>query len=350
MSALEGAEWCGQGIRAMGELIMAAPVAALIEKGRILDTDVVLLRRDVFGDGLVSRGEAEALFALHASCKDKAETWSVFLIEAICDFIVYQEKPQGYISEENAAWLQRAISRGAMVDGATEMELLVTVLEKARSAPVSLVKFALDQVAFGVIEGAGPLAEARCAVTGVVEKHEVDWLRRILHAFGGDGNIAITRDEAEVLFRINDGSCEEMNHPSWNELFVKAIANFVLSASGYEPPSRAEALRRDAFFEKADADIGAFFSRMVSGGVAGILAAYEAPERTVEDDFAERNRAVETQRRAAASVRAEEARWLADRITHDRLIHDNERAVLAFIKDAASSIHPELKPLLDKVA
>ncbi|MBX3577861.1 MAG: hypothetical protein KF723_11675 [Rhizobiaceae bacterium] len=334
----------------MGELIMAAPVAGLIETGRILDGDVTMLRREVFADGVVSRGEAEALFALHASCQEKAETWPAFLIEAICDYLVHQEKPQGYISEENAVWLRRAISRGATVDGETEMELLVSVLERARSAPVGLVKYALEQVAFAVIDGAGPLAPARCAVSGVVEKHEVDWLRRILHAFGGNGNIAITREEAEVLFRINDGTCEEMNDPSWNELFVKAIANFVLNASGYEPPSRADALRRDAFFEKADADIGAFFSRMVSGGVAGILTAYEAPERTVEDHFAEQNRVVEAKRRVAASVRAEEARWLAERITHDRLIHDNERALLTFIKGAATSVHPDLKPLLNKVA
>ena len=81
-----------------------------------------------------------------------------------------------------------------------------------------------------------------------------------------------------------------MNDAGWNELFVKAIANFVLSASGYEPPSRAEALRREAFFENADADIGGFFARMVSGGASGILDAYDEPDG-LEQEFADRNRA-----------------------------------------------------------
>jgi hypothetical protein len=35
---------------------------------------------------------------------------------------------------------------------------------------------------------------------------------------------------------------------------------------------------------------------------------------------------------------------------NDRLIHDNERALLGFIRQAASAIHPDLKPLLEKVA
>ena len=333
----------------MGELIMAAPVAGLSEKGRILAEDVLMLRREVFADGVVTRGEAEALFALGATCADKCDEWRPFIIEAIVDYVVHQEKPHGYVSEENAFWLRRAISRGAFVDSPVEMELLVSVLEGARSAPVDLVRFALEQVAFAVIDGSGPLAGARTLVPGIVEKHEVELLRRILHAFGGDGNVAITKAEAEVLFRINDGTCEEMNDPSWNELFVKAVASFVLNASGYEPPSRAEALRRDAFFENDGAEIGAFFARMVSGGVAGILDSYGAPA-SIEDEFAERNRVREAAARQAGSVKAEEARWVTERITHDRLIHDNERALLTFIRGAASSIHPDLKPLLDKVA
>ena len=48
----------------MGELIMSAPVAGLTSKNRIASEDVAMLRREVFADGVVTRGEAEALFAL----------------------------------------------------------------------------------------------------------------------------------------------------------------------------------------------------------------------------------------------------------------------------------------------
>jgi hypothetical protein len=333
----------------MGELTLTAPVAGLTGKGRITADDVQLLRAEVFRDGIVTRAEAESLFALHASCRDQSAAWPRFFVEAVTDYIVHQEKPYGYISEDNADWLMRAISRDGMVDTAAEMELLVSVIEKARSSPERLSAYALEQVALAVIDGEGPLAGSRTAAAGAVDKSEVDLLRRVLYAFGGDGNIAITRAEAEILFRINDSTGEELNHPSWNELFVKAVANFVLTSSGYEPPSRTEALRRDAFFDHADANIGGFFARMVSGGVAGILEAYAAPD-ALEAQFEDSNRANETRMRRAGAVDGDEARWIADRIGRDRLIRENERALLSFIRQAASSLHPELQPLLDKVS
>ena len=54
----------------MGELIMSAPVAGLASKSRITREDVAMLRHEVFGDRVVTRGEAEALFALDATAKD----------------------------------------------------------------------------------------------------------------------------------------------------------------------------------------------------------------------------------------------------------------------------------------
>jgi hypothetical protein len=334
----------------MDEAALKATPLGLVEQGRISADDVRFLRTELFRDGAVSRAEAEQLFRLHAENPHQCGEWHAFFIEAMVDHIVHQEKPSGYIPEEGAAWLIRMLSRGAVVGSIVEMELLVRALEQAKSSPSALAAFALGQVAFAAIDGKGPLAAKRSAACGLVEKAEVDLLRRILHAFGGDGNIAITRAEAEILFRINDGTCEEMNHPSWNELFVKAIANFVLASSGYEVPSRAEALRHDAFFDSAEVDIGAFFARMVSGGVAGMLNAYAAPDDTLEADFAELNRDKAVKASRASAVSGEEARWLAERIMNDRLIHDNERALLGFIRQAATAIHPDLKPLLEKVA
>jgi hypothetical protein len=332
----------------MGELIVAGPFVRLSEKGQILPHDLADLRASIFADGIVSRGEAEALFALNASCTEKCADWPAFFVEAVTDYIVHQEKPHGYVSESNAQWLVRAISRDGRVDTATELEMLVTVLEKAKSAPASLSAYALRQVADAAIDGAGPVAEGR-KFGGVISKADVDLVRRVLHAFGGEGNVAITQAEAEVLIEMNDRTVEEMNDPSWHDLFVKSVANFVMSTSGYEVPSRAEALRRDTFFERADADIGGFFARMVSGGVRGILDAYDKPT-SLEDDWHDRNDRLETKLRSAESVTATEAQWLSERIGRDRLLRDNERALLTFIKQASPSIHPDLQPLLAKVA
>jgi hypothetical protein len=131
----------------MGELILAAPVAGLTTKGRITTDDVQLLRAEVFRDGVATRAEAEALFALHSSCSDQCAEWSGFFVEAVTDYVVHQEKPAGCISEDSAAWLVRAISRDGKVDTPIEMQLLVNVLEKAKSSPASLSAYARVQQA-----------------------------------------------------------------------------------------------------------------------------------------------------------------------------------------------------------
>ncbi|RJT30345.1 hypothetical protein D3227_30345 [Mesorhizobium waimense] len=333
----------------MGELIMSAPVAGLTSKNRITAEDVMMLRREVFGDGVVSRGEAEALFALDATARDKCQEWPEFFVEAITDYIVHQEKPAGYISEDNADWLVRTISRDGMVDSRTELELLVHVLEKAKSSPSRLCAYALEQVAHAVIDGKGPLMLGGHLVPGLIAKAEVDLLRRILYAYGGDGNIAITRAEAEVLFKINERTAATSNDPSWNDLFIKAITNFVMCSAGYEAPTREVALRRDAFFDQADPEIGSFFGRMVSGGLASIMEAYRSPDG-IEAEWEAKNRAAEALARRAETIDAGEAKWLAERIGADRPLLDNERALLTLIKHASPEIHPALKPLLDKVA
>ena len=333
----------------MGELIMSAPVAGLTSKNRITAEDVAMLRAEVFGDGVVNRGEAEALFALDQTARDKCQEWPEFFVEAITDYIVHQEKPSGYISEDNANWLMRTISRDGMVDSLTELELLVHVLETAKSSPDRLSAYALEQVAHAVIDGKGPPMLGGALVPGLVAKAEVDLLRRILYAYGGDGNIAVTRAEAEILFRINEQTAAASNDPSWNDLFVKAIANFVMCSAGYEAPTREVALRRDSFFEQSDPVIGGFFGRMVSGGLAGIMEAYRSPDN-IEAEWESKNRATEALARRAETIDASEAKWLAERIGSDRPLYENERALLTLIKHASPEIHSALKPLLDKVA
>jgi hypothetical protein len=332
----------------MGEL-KSVPVAELASKNRVTAEDVVMLRREVFGDGVVTRSEAEALFALDAIEGDKCAEWPDFFIEAITDLIVHQEKPAGYISQDNADWLVQAISRDGMVDSLTELELLVHVLEKAKSSPNGLCAYGLEQVAHAIIDGKGPLMHGGKLVPGLIAKAEVELLRRILYAYGGDGNIAITRAEAEVLFKINERTAAANNDPSWNDLFVKALANYVMCSAGYEAPVRDVALRQDAFLEQADPEIGGFFGRMVSGGLAGIMKAYCAPG-DIESEWESKNKAAEALARRAETIDACEAKWLAERIGSDRPLHENERALLTLIKHASPEIHPVLKPLIDKVA
>lgn len=333
----------------MGELVLAGPLAEMVSRNRVTAEDVLTLRRGVFHDGVVTRGEAEALFALDASCRDRDPAWDEFFIEALCDYLVMQEAPSGYVSEDNAAWLKRAISRDGKVDSRTELELLIKVMEKATSMPASLSAFALRQVAHAVMHGDGPLARGRVARAGIVTADDVAMLRRILYAYGGNGHGGVSREEAEVLFEINDHTVEAANDPAWSDLFVKAIGFSLLAATRHVPMERAEALRREEWLEDTSVSVGGFFGRMLAGGLKGYTEKLLRDDSR-EADYRERNRAFEAANAAAEAVDLEEAAWLVERIGRDGVLHENEKKLIGFLKAEASRLDPALQPLLDKVA
>jgi hypothetical protein len=221
-------------------------------------------------------------------------------------------------------------------------------LEQAKSSPERLAAFALAQVKMAVIAGEGPLAGGRKPEPGRVGCDEAELIRRILYTFGGDGSIAVTRAEAEILFDINDATAQADNDPAWNDLFVKAIANFTMAACGYAVPSRAEALRREAWLDAPSGGPTDFIARMVAGGMSGILKAYRQPD--AEEAWADRNAQATMNAAAAEIITADEAEWLARRIGRDGSLHPNEKALLRFIRDEAPSVHPSLQSLIAKAA
>ena len=250
---------------------------------------------------------------------------------------------------KNADWLIAAISHDGKVDTLTELELLVRVLEKAKFSTERLVAFALKQVKHAVVDGQGPLMHGGELVPGVIEKAEVDLLRRMLYAFGGDGNIAITRAEAEVLFEINDRVAGARNDASWNDLFVKAIANFVMCASGYQAPTREEALGRRISSTAPTPTSAASWRAWLPPAAARCCRPIACRSTSTPTGKPATSGTTPAARQAERTDNVE-ARWLAERIGKDGRLQENELALVRFIKQTSPSIHPELRPLLEKVA
>lgn len=325
-------------------------VDRLVASGTITAEDVRRLRAEIYGNGVVSTSEADWLFRLDEATGSTTPEWTELFIGALTDFVVRQEKPEGYVSAENAAWLTSRISADGVVKTGTELELLVKVLEVAVTSPPALSAFALRQVAAAVIDGDGPLATAGALTPGVIGAAEVALVRRILFAFGSDGAIGVTREEAEVLFDLNDRTREADNDMAWSDLFVKAIANFLMATRGYAVLSREEALRREAWLDEPPRGVTALFgdvtSALLSNGLKGIWRAW----RDEESAQARRNRETEAEIRVAETVSSDEVRWLADRIGRDGVIHENERALLRFLREESPDIHPSLRTLLDTAA
>ncbi|MFM1815801.1 MAG: hypothetical protein RLZ98_2496 [Pseudomonadota bacterium] len=317
------------------------------QAGRISDEDVAALRKAFFEDGDIDASEAGAIFRLGETCKGESDAWPLFLVEALTDYIVFQTEPRGYVSNEQAEWLIEHIRRDGDFASPTELELLLKILEASTETPRALAAFALDQAKHAVLNGSGSIVGGEEFRPGVIGKAEVDILRRLLYAVGGSGNIAITREEAELLFDLNDATIEAENHSAWSDLFTKAILNHLMAGNHYVAPSRERALRISKWLDAPNAGVGGFFGKLFTNEMLSVKGFYEAMG---DSDWRQtRLEKMEEAAHAAEAITRGEAQWLAARIGRDGNLHENEKAILRFIRDECPELHPGLEALMGRL-
>lgn len=322
-------------------VLKAISVDELKAAGAICEADVLKMRRMFHADARIDRDEAELLIEINRACPVQDPAWTDCFVEMLTDHLVNQVEPEGYLTTENADWLISMIAPQRRIETKPEMEVLINILDKSRWSPQSLAQFALNEVMLSITNGDGPLrAHLAENAAGVVLESDVEVIRRIIYAFGGDGNISITRLEAEMLFAINEATLDVENAEGWRDLFVKAITNCVLTASGYIAPSREQALAREAWLERrGDLSIG--------NVLGGMLSAYRGLSR---EELAiatlERHK---IQIVTGEEVNAVEASWLAELLGRDGELTPNEMALLAFLKEQNADLHPDLMPLIDRI-
>ena len=73
------------------------------------------------------------------------------------------------------------------------------------------------------------------------------------------------------------------------------------------------------------------------------MKAMEGPIRERDLDGEAREAKIAYERE---TIDEEEARWLIGRVKRDGVLHENERALLAFIRNTSPNIHASLEPLL----
>jgi hypothetical protein len=321
---------------------LAARIAA---SRRVSEDDVLAMRRIVYSSPIVSEQDAHLITMLDDQLVDAPPSWSTFLSELVCDYLVHQELPEGYVNEAKAQWLIQHISANGFLKSDTELELLINVMECARRVPHALTAFALAQVKIAVLDGEGPLAHGGILQQGKITIGEVNLLRRILSAASGEAQIAISRHEAEVLFELHDATCDADNDPEWNTLFIQSIAQYLMSLSLHEPPTFEEALRREKWLmdqkESVNAQtLGGFFGRMFSGS----LSAFQHSQS--EANYLDRSSATAT----AEKITQDEAVWLIDRIMQDGQVSMLERQLLAYIHQSKPPMQPTLENFIQQVA
>ena len=115
-------------------------------KAELTGEDVFTLRQIIFtGDEAVSQDEAEALFKLNGDAGAISKPWHDLFIEAICDFVVHQQEPTGYVDEARADWLIAMIKASKTIRG-NVLEALTHIMEESDQTPAKLGDFALDLV------------------------------------------------------------------------------------------------------------------------------------------------------------------------------------------------------------
>jgi hypothetical protein len=86
--------------------------AQIISKGRITFGDVKRLQRNILPDGICARDDVELLLALDRVVSRADRTWGDYLVAAVTDFVVWGERPTGYVDADAGRWLNRLLLAG----------------------------------------------------------------------------------------------------------------------------------------------------------------------------------------------------------------------------------------------
>lgn len=318
----------------------------IIARGSLRETD--LMKLGAVDVSQLAGEDVDALFAIHAQCPVKDSGWSDWFIGVVSDYVVHTTAPEGYVTEENALGLIDRIARTGRVETRTELDLLIDVLETARWAPRSLIAFGLSQVRHAVVDGDGPLRPGHPRALGQLFDEEIEIVRRMIYAFGGDGSMALTRAEVEILFDINDALDKARVNTAWTELFVKAVTNVMLAASGYGVPTREEALRSEAWHdERSETTPEAIVNAIVKSGLDGVFEAYRL-QTTVEQALSR----LEREYRSIITgedVTSDDANWLTERLGRSDALTMNEIALVDYLAEVPVTVEPALQEVLERL-
>ena len=217
-----------------------------------------------------------------------------------------------------------------------ERALLVKLMESALETPPEMSAFTGGELKASI------LAKERPAVS----KEDVMLIRRWLFAAGGAGHVGVTKQEAEILFEINDAVKTGEATPAWGDLFAQGIVNHLMAGLGYSAASREDAMARHQFISDQSPDVGGFFARMLSG----VADAFRGGVGSGESVYAQKARERDVAAGTAAKVTSEETTWLANRIGRDGGLDDNERMLIERMKELEDDLPDALKALVERAA
>ncbi|MEO0451421.1 MAG: hypothetical protein AAFZ74_14000 [Pseudomonadota bacterium] len=289
--------------------------------GEISETEARRIVNETYQDGIVSRGEAEALFRINEVLKASEPEWSSRFQEALKDYLLTREPPEGWVTDEEAEWLLSQVQMDTAKPELDEIDLLIAVLRQAKGAPQSLAHFTLEAIS------------ARIIADGVANMNMVERMRYALYAGAGDGGLWVSAFEAGVLFKTNDAIADARNATTWNDLFARAVGNHLMARAHPAPQSVEEALSREAWLNDTSSSAGGFFARMGASFTSGNW--FEKVTYSGKKAAEARMAAADAASREAEKVTEEENAWLIRRLGWDKKISPAETALIEFLRQEA---------------
>ena len=294
--------------------------------GQVSAAEVLALRQQGWGDGIITRDESEALFALNNALDERDEEWCDFFVEAVGEYVLNGTPPRLQCNEEEAEWLIAQVDHDGVVESYVELECIVRIIERAENVPVKLKDYVIAQVENEVLTGTGPTRDGGELSATHISSAEARILRRVVYASGGHGPAAVSRYDAEMLFRLKNETVAEENAPEWDELFLDGVSNylkgFTLQNAQVE---HGRKLELQAFVEDNKASVGRFMGKM----------AREMPQvhNHFGKVFGKKQSGPDYAEHAAAGeqVTDHEQEWLDAMIESDGEIDELERRLIARI-------------------
>ncbi|MEO0644507.1 MAG: hypothetical protein AAFY47_14025, partial [Pseudomonadota bacterium] len=189
--------------------------------------------------------------------------WSDFFVEAIGEYVLNGTPPRLQCNEAEASWLIAQVDHDGVVESLAELEAIVRILERAENTPQRLKDYVVRQVEREVLSGVGPTRCGGSLAATHITSAECRILRRVVFASGGHGPAAVSRFDAEALFRLKDETLAEENAPEWDELFLDGVANYLKGFTLQNAQmSHERKVELETFIADNKANVGRFFGRM----------------------------------------------------------------------------------------
>ena len=171
--------------------------------------------------------------------------------------------PRLQCSLEEAEWLIAQIDHDGVVESIVELETVVRIIERAENVPERLKNYVLDQIEREVLTGTGPTRCGGELSATHISAAECRIIRRVIFASGGCAPAAVSRFEAEMLFRLKDETLAEENAPEWDDLFIDGVANYLKGFTLQNAQVSHERKRElEAFIADNSASVGRFMGRV----------------------------------------------------------------------------------------